>query len=94
MLETVELLINSEADTAKLLIDYSLEGISSQLGITVENFDEKVDQLEDAIWSHDKRIMEIFSMDDMAVFGGGPENEKTIISWVWISIWMNRGNIY
>lgn len=33
-------------------------------------------------------------MDDMAVFGGGLENEKTIISWVWISIWMNRGNIY
>lgn len=72
----MELLINSEADTAKLLIDYSLEGISNQLGITDENFDEKVDQLEDAIRSHGKRIREIFEMDDLVVFWGGPENEE------------------
>jgi hypothetical protein len=74
----VELFINSEADTAKLIIDYSLYGISSQLGITNENFNEKVDQREDAIRPHDKRILEIFEMDDLAVFWGGPEYEKNI----------------
>ncbi len=75
-LESVELFINSEADTAKLMIDYSLDGISRQLGITDENFDEKVDNLEDAIRSHGKRIREIFEMDDLAIFWGGPENEE------------------